>query len=220
MRTIRVTGKGKQQVHPDMTRITIELEGKNYDYGTTLKKSSESTEKLKELFAGFGFERTDLKTLYFNIDTEYESYKENEVYKRRFDGYKYIHRLKLEFESDNKLLGRILYALAHSSLEPEFRISYTVKDPEAVKNELLGRAVQDAMTKAKVLADAAGLSLGDIQNVDYSWGRMEFEVQPMARGMGVDDCCMPPTCAEGYDMDIEPDDIDVEDTVTVVWEIR
>ena len=42
----------------------------------------------------------------------------------------------------------------------------------------------------------------------------------MARGMAVDDCCMPPTSACSYDMDIEPDDIDVEDTVTVVWEIR
>ena len=43
-----------------------------------------------------------------------------------------------------------------------------------------------------------------------------FEVYPM------DKCMALPTCAEGgssYDMDIEPDDIDVQDTVTVVWEM-
>ena len=29
-----------------------------------------------------------------------------------------------------------------------------------------------------------------------------------------------PTCGEGYALDIDPDDIEVKDTVTVVWEIE
>ena len=216
MRTIRVTGKGQLKVHPDMTRIVITLEGKNFDYGITLKRSSEATEKLKDLLLPFGFERSDLKTLTFGVDSEYVSYKEKDEYKRRFDGYKYTHVLKVEFDSDNKRLGKILYALANCSLNPEFRIGYTVKDPEAVKNELLGKAVQDAVAKAGVLAGAAGLKLGEIQSVDYSWGRVDFEVYPM------DKCLAEPMCADGgssYDLDIEPDDIEVQDTVTVVWEI-
>ena len=216
MRTIRVTGKGQLKVHPDMTRIVITLEGKNFDYGITLKRSSEATEKLKDLLLPFGFERSDLKTLTFGVDSEYVSYKEKDEYKRRFDGYKYTHVLKVEFDSDNKRLGKILYALANCSLNPEFRIGYTVKDPEAVKNELLGKAVQNAVAKAGVLAGAAGLKLGEIQSVDYSWGRVDFEVYPM------DKCLAEPMCADGgssYDLDIEPDDIEVQDTVTVVWEI-
>ena len=216
MRTIRVTGKGQLKVHPDMTRIVITLEGKNFDYGITLKRSSEATEKLKDLLLPFGFERSDLKTLTFGVDSEYVSYKEKDEYKRRFDGYKYTHVLKVEFDSDNKRLGKILYALANCSLNPEFRIGYTVKDPEAVKNELLGKAVQDAVAKAGVLAGAAGLKLGEIQSMDYSWGRVDFEVYPM------DKCLAEPMCADGgssYDLDIEPDDIEVQDTVTVVWEI-
>lgn len=216
MRTIRVTGKGQLKVHPDMTRIVITLEGKNFDYGTTLKKSSEATEQLKDLLLPFGFERSDLKTLSFGVDSEYVSYKEKDEYKQRFDGYKYRHVLKVEFDSDNKRLGKILYALAHCSLNPEFRIGYTVKDSEAVKNVLLGKAVQDAIAKAGVLAGAAGLKLGEIQSMDYSWGRVELEVYPMDR------CLAEPMCGGGsgsYDLDIEPDDIDVEDTVTVVWEI-
>ena len=38
MKTIRVTGKGQLKVHPDMTRITMELEGMDWEYGETLKK--------------------------------------------------------------------------------------------------------------------------------------------------------------------------------------
>ena len=218
MKTIRVTGKGQLKVHPDMTRITMELEGIYKDYTDTLMESSCATEEIKKLLVPFGFQRTDLKTLSFDINTEYESYKEDDTYKRRFAGYKYSHTLKVEFESDNLRLGKILYVLANCSLHPEFSLSYTVKDPEAVKNELLGKAVKDAIAKAGVLSSAAGVKLGDIQSVDYSWGEIDFEVRPMNRNLEMYNCkALEPTAA--YDMDIEPDDIEVQDTVTVVWEI-
>lgn len=219
MRTIRVTGKGKIKVKPDMTRLTITLEGTYKEYSETLEHSSEVTEQIKELFVPFGFEKSDLKTLSFNVDTEYESYKEHGAYKQRFVGYIYKHVLKVEFDSDNKRLGRILYALAHSPLQPEFRISYTVKDPEAAKNELLGRAVQDAKEKAAVLTQAADVTLKDIQSIDYSWGEVNFEVEPM-RQLALGSACYDDEADDGsFDMDIEPDDIDVADTVTVIWEI-
>ena len=91
--------------------------------------------------------------------SEYERYRERDEWKQRFIGYKYEHVLKIEFDSDNKRLGKILYALARASVQPELRISYTVKDPEASKNLLLGKAVEDAVAKAGVLAKASGVSL-------------------------------------------------------------
>ncbi len=39
------------------------------------------------------------------------------------------------------------------------------------KSELLGKAVTDAKEKASVLTQAAGVTLKDIQSIDYSWGR-------------------------------------------------
>ena len=168
MRTIRVTGKGQIKVKPDMTRITLSLEGIYPEYSETLRRSSEDTERLKDLLTGFGFERYELKTLNFSVDTEYESYKDKGTYKQRFVGYKFHHLMKVEFDSDNDRLGRVLYALANCPVKPEFRLSYTVKDPEVAKNELLGKAVTDARAKATVLTQAAGVSLKDIQNIDYS----------------------------------------------------
>lgn len=100
MRTIRVTGKGQLKLRPDTTRITMTLEGVYPDYGETLCHSSEDTEALKDVLSGFGFTRTDLKTLNFSVDTEYESYREREVYKQRFIGYRFQHMLKVEFPSD------------------------------------------------------------------------------------------------------------------------
>ena len=215
MRTIRVTGKGQLRVKPDQTRIILSLEGLYPDYGETLRRSAEDTEKIKDLLTGLGFARTDLKTLNFNVDTEYESYQVKNTYKRRFVGYKYHHQMKVEFDSDNDRLGKVLYALAKCPLQPEFRLSYTVKDPEAAKNELLGKAVADAQAKAVVLTQAAGVTLKDIQSIDYSWAQTNFEVEPMSRMLMAEDCAE--KSIDSYD--IEPDDIQVSDTVTILWEI-
>lgn len=206
MRTIRVTGKGNLKVKPDTTRLMITLNGVYPEYAETINRSTAETEALRELLVEVGFKSSAMKTLSFDVDTEFENYRdENNDYKRRFIGYKFTHTLKVDFPSDNELLGKTLFTLSRSNLAPEFRISYTIADPEAVKNELIGKAVEDAMKKAEVLAKAARLTLGSIQTVDYSWGEINLEVRPM------DDMLMSPC-----EMDIEPDDIDVSDTVTVV----
>ena len=105
------------------------------------------------------------------------------------------------------LLGRVLTELTKCSLPVEFSIGHTVKDPEAVKTELLAKAVEDSRKKAEVLAAAAGLKLGRIVTIDYSWDELEIYAQPMKRmaasGAGAmleEDCC---------DIDIEADDINV-----------
>lgn len=217
MRTIRVTGKGQIKVKPDLTRITMSLEGTYPEYSETLRRSSEDTEKLKEILAGFGFDRTELKTVSFSVDTEYESYEEKGAFRQRLAGYRFRHTMKVEFLSDNDRLGKILYALANCPAKPEFRISYTVSDPEAAKNELLAKAVTDAKQKASVLTAKAGVRIKDIQSIEYSWGEIEFEAQPMNRMLMAGAPAAP--MARSYDMSIEPDDINASDTVTVIWEI-
>ena len=77
-------------------------------------------------------------------------------------------------------------------------------------------AVNVSKEKVSVLTQAAGVTLKDIQSIDYSWGEIDFEYCPMNRMLMADECPADPMVAEGasYDMDIE-----VSDTVTVLWEI-
>lgn len=216
-RTIRVTGKGKISVKPDTIRLRLSMEGIYPEYDETLQKSSEIVELLKDLIEKQGYERKELKTLYFNINTEYESYQaKDKSWKRRFQGYKYVHRMKIEFPADNQRLGKMLYALARCPVSPQFSIEYTVSDPEASKNELLGKAVKDSLKKASVLAEASDVKLGKIINIDYSWGEIDFVSKPLQE-MPLRYCESDESYSASYDMDIEPDDIDITDTVTVVW---
>lgn len=215
-RTLRVTGKGSLRLKPDMTRITMTVSDVQKEYAKALEASARETEQLKETLLPFGFARGDLKTIAFDVNTEYESYEEEGQYRQRFKGYRYQHVLKVEFSSDNERLGKILYALANGAVAPELRLSYTVRDREGAKNRLLANAVEDAKAKAALLAQAAGVTLQNIQSIDYALGAPDFEVSPMARNMTFGAKRM---AAEAYDMDIEPDDIEVADTVTLVYAI-
>ena len=93
-------------------------------------------------------------------------------------------------------------------------------DKESAKELLLACAVKDASAKAEVLAEAAGVTLGDLQNIDYSWGELNFYARPMesplmAKGMAVNE-----SARDSIDLDINPGDVQLSETVTLVWEIR
>ena len=218
MKTIRITGRGQLRVAPDRTRIQIALNDVCGEYAQALEKAAEERQTLQAVVREFGFGENDLKTLNFNVDPEYEGYQEDNIYKQRFKGYRYYHDLKLEFPSDNERLGKVLFALAKSGLTPEFHIGFFVSDPESVRNALLGDAVADAKAKAEVLAEAAGVTLGDVQSIDYAKADLNLAVNTMrmpmmAKGAMIEEAC------DSYDMDMQPDDIELTDTVTVIWEI-
>ena len=217
MRTIRVTGKGGVPVKPDTTSLKISFEGLYKDYEETVRKSSEKTKLLREAIEKSGLPGEDLKTKDFSINSEYESYRDhNDDYKKRFIGYKVHHRTEIQFPNDNKMLGRVLYELSVCSVKVEFSIGYTVKDKDAVKKEVIKRAVENSREKAEILATAAGVTLGEIQSIDYSWGEIEIRTSPVDMFEAKRALALEPS----YDIDIEPDDIDVADTVTILWEIK
>ena len=213
-RTIRVKGKGKISVKPDTIKITIKAEGLRWNYDETIEQSTHDTRILRDALKNAGLNPKNLKTTYFSIDSKYKSYHDkNNDYKEKFVGYEYNHSAYIEFDNDNKILGKVLYELAHCDVEVNFEINHTVKDKEKVKNDLLEKAVEDSTTKAKVLAKASGVKLKEILNIDYSWGEIEIYSSPM-------DDWMVCEAASSYDIDIEADDIDVQDTVTITWTIE
>ena len=219
-RTIKVTGKGKISVKPDTIRLTITQSALYPVYEEAIKDSADKKEFLNNELKGLGFEKSELKTLHYNVDSEYESYQDkNNNWKRRFSGYKYTHRMKLEFASDNALLGKVLSVVSHCPGEPEFSIQYTISDAESAKNELLAKAVEDSKIKANVLSTAAGVSLKEIMTIDYSWGEIDFVTRPVNELM-MRSCIDSELAEESINFDIEADDIDVTDTVTVVWSIE
>lgn len=79
----------------------------------------------------------------------------------------------------------------------------------------MAKAVADAREKAEILARSAGLTLKEIASVDYSYGGADAFVRPTAR-MAAFKAADAQSFA--FVADMNPDDVNVSDTVTVVWE--
>lgn len=217
MRTLRVTGKGHIQLKPDQIILMIKTEGIHQIYDEAIKMSVADCELLKDALEDIGFERQALKTVQFDISMENERYQtEDHAWRQRFIGYRYVHAFKLVFDLDHGLLGKVLSALSRCAVKPEIDIEYSVKDTAAAKNDLLRDAVQDAKTKAEVLSQAAGVNLLAIEQMDYSWSEIALTSRPIGQSL-MRSCLAASDTA--YDLDIEPDDIEATDTVTIEWQI-
>lgn len=220
---IRVTGKGQISVPPDRIRLLFELEECKDTYREAIKASKESVDELRRIFEKLGFDVKELKTTNFEINSVFETEKvKKDEYKQVFKGYKYSHVLKIEFDLDHDLLGKILDNVSRCECHPEFDISYTIKDKEAVKNKLLEKAVKDSRVKAEVLAKAAEMKLDELVSIDYSWGELDLTTSPYGRlldamplSLEEDACYM-----SDEPLQLEPENIRASDTVTVVWKLR
>lgn len=217
-RTITVTGVGTASAKPDYIEITMEFETINKDYDAALAESSKAINKLQAAVVSCGYKKEDLKTVRFNVDTRYRSVRDKDGnYTSVFEGYVSEYKLKLSFDFDNKKLAAVISELARSGVNPEINILFTVKNPNAIKNELLINATENAKAKAEVLCKASGNSLGEILSINYSWG--QINVFSSTRYKMMDECITDDVMSKECSPEIEPEDIKVSDSVTFVWEI-
>ena len=217
-RTITVKGMGRVTTAPDYVVISMSLTAQENDYEETMELAAKKIEQLNASLEEIGFEKKTVKTTNFNVRTDYERVKDrNGNYKSVFNGYICSHRLKVEFDFDTKRLAQTLYAISRCLAQPELSISFTVKDPSAVNKELLKSATINAKEKAQILCEASGVELGQLLTIDYNWG--ELNIVSHTDYM-LEEKCMAMPVGGLADIDIEPDDIDVSDTATFVWEIK
>jgi len=213
-RELVVKGIGKAAASPDLIVLAMNIETTEPEYEKAMQRGASVLDALRAAVVSAGHDGKDLKTASFNINATYESYKVKETWKQRFVGYTCSHGLKLEFDLDMPKLGVTLGAIAGCDASPNFKIKFGVKDPSAVSEQLLESAVENAKWKATVLAKAAGVKLGAIQRIDYNWSDIHLHS---------DTDFMLREAAPRYmalDIDIEPEDINVSDTATVVWAIE
>ena len=216
-RTITVRGTGRLQVKPDLTVINLNLITKNKDYSAAMEEASKLQDALRKTLEELGFKKDALTTSSFNVNTEYESVRNREGgYHQVFAGYVCYHSMRLEFPFDPKKLSEVLSAISDCIADPELNVQFTVKDKEPLVEQLLRNAAENALSRAKLLAECTGVELKELITVDYSFANREF-VSPTNFVGGVKQ--MMRGGANAVEMDIEAQNIDVSESVTFVWRI-
>ena len=211
---ITVTGRGNIHILPDVTRVEVKIDSifKNYDTAyqmaeTNLKDIGEVMEKCK-------LSKQLPKTVRFSIDKHYHNVYDKGHYtgEQEFDGYNLTQVIRINLGMDNALLTKVVRGLGENLTDVEIEIGYTVKDPRPHQLKMLERAVKDATEKAKIMATAAGCTLGLVKNIDYS--EHEIHIYSQARTLGCAEEAA--ECLESS-LDITPEDLVGGEDVTVTW---
>ena len=210
---ITIKGVGKASAKPDCIIIKLKLNSLKKEYDNSMALAIIKNNRLAEELVAIGIEKESIKTSDFNIETEYESYKDrNGNWQKQFIGFSCTQEINVGFNYDTKLLGRAINAVAQSETNPQLSIQFTVKDKDGMKNEMLQNAAKNAMSQAKVLCEATNSSLGSLLSIDYNWGEISFN-SPTNYLMEV-------SYQYSNSLDIEAEDVDIRDTVTFVWELE
>ena len=215
-RLITVKAKAKVSVKVDLVIINMILESHKLDYDEMMELATNSVDKITSAIESVGFDKKDLKTTSFNVRTHYENYRDEENnYKSKFDGYVCEQGLNLEFDFDSNLMSKVLTAITNTNANPKLNIQFSIKDKVGVNEELLIQATKNAKSTAKILAESSNVDLGKLVKIDYNLDQLNLYSPTMydveKRAM-VKEMSFSPT--------IEPEDINVSDTVTFIWEIK
>lgn len=218
-RAITIKGVGRATIKPDYVILSLTVEGKEKKYANAVESAAKKINKLNEALEQAGFEAGCAKTVNYNVRANYNFVKDRKnQMQRQFDGYVCVHRLKIEFDYNTELLGKGLSTISASLADPQLDVSFTVKDKDAVNEELLSNAAKNVRKKAEVLCTASGATLGKLITIDYNWSDINIFSKADLRMENTCELAMPTAVLPS--IDIQPNDINVSDTATFIWEIE
>lgn len=209
MRTITVQGQGRASRNPDRVKLVFTIKNTVEDFSEAVEGCVQRTDWLLAAAESMGISRDEFKTAHFEVAaaTQYTEGRYHQV------GYTATQRSQVVMALKRDKVGRVLAAIAQTDAMPEVTIVFEVSDQEGMMQDVLANAVQSARRRAETIAQASGLKLGPIQQIDY--GFTEIRVSSDEAGMA---------CARRAAMDsipeIDPAAIEAEDGVTVVWSIE
>lgn len=221
-RTISISAVGHAIQKPDTTEIGVNFETIEHNHTLALDKNADKynalykdVEALNELL---GSDRQcEVKTSNLSINRLTRSIKDaHGNYHEEFAGYQAIHNVTLYFPFDMDILRQVLSLLSKASSTVDFKIRFTLKESDRLKHEMLADAAKNAFVQAEALCQASRCKLGQLLKIDYSFRRIDVysnTEMSMARESGI-------MMSKSFDsMEIDPEDVESEDTVLFVWEI-
>lgn len=212
-RTLMITGKGKLSVSPDLVIYRMPFVAYDYNYINAVDELNIKVNKFRDVLETLNIKRKDLKTLDFRVEklTEYNQTTKN----YDFHGFSAQHDIKFETPFDNNLTNKIILAIINFDTRIDFKITFGISDPESCLQQLIENAIQNAKKKASIIANASDVKLKEILNINYSFSDIYFHAES---DLCYNSC---PSMEDSNAMpDLNPEDIDMSENVTIIWRIE
>ena len=183
---ISVTGEGRAAIAPDMAILSLTVTRVADTAKAALSANSAAMREVMDALKADGMAERDMQTSEFSIFPRYSQPDPTRQGKGdpqpQIIGYQVSYGLTLRVRDITKL-GAILDRSVTLGVNQGGQITFTNADPDKAVEEARRKAVADAMAKAKVLAEAAGLALGPVMSISENAGQPE--AMPLMRTMAM-----------------------------------
>ncbi len=202
---ISVTGEGRIETAPDMARITLGVSFEARQARTAVDAVSRAVAQSLEHLDSLGIAPSDIQTRSLTLNPLRSDRSYSESGPQKVSGFHASNTVIVRVR-DLSALGDILDGVLDAGANQFNGLSFEVQDPEPLVLRARRAAVADAMARAALLAEAAGVTLGPIISLsDQGAGVGGFEAMSARRGGGVP---------------VAPGEISINASVSMVFAIK
>ncbi len=209
--TITIDGEGKITAIPDIAEISLGIQTDKVTVATAQKENTDKMNKIIAELKGMGIEAKDIQTTNYSI---YPRYDWNEG-KQTLLGYTVSQSVTVKIRNLDKI-GDIVDKAGSLGANQVSSLSFTIDEPEVIKQQAREKALINAKEKAEALAKVAGVKLGKLVSFTESSSPVypvyrDYAMKSDVAGMGGAEALPAPT--------VEPGSQDVIINVMVTYEV-
>ena len=163
---ILVTGSATIQSSPDLATLRVGVQSFDKNVEKAVNDNNTKIESIVLNLENKGLTEKDMETDQFNISPQREYRNNNPPI---VVGYNVSNILTVKIRNLESL-GEIMQVTVGSGANTINGLSFSIEDPNPLRQKARGLAMEDALSRAEILADASGIEVGkpiSIQELSY-----------------------------------------------------
>lgn len=208
-RTLNVSGTGRVTLTPDIAYITIGVQTESDDAAEAVAENNAKTQAVIDALTNAGIESKDIKTTNFSI---YPRQEYDDRGKPTGEIMYSVNNSVFVIVRDLDGIGELLNSTVAAGANTIQGIQFDVEDKAEALADAQEKAVTNARAQAENLAAAAGVTLGEVLNINTFGGPTPLP-RYESRGVVIE-------AAEAVPVPISPGETVVSVEVNMVFEIK
>ncbi|SMX33626.1 SIMPL domain-containing protein [Actibacterium lipolyticum] len=182
--TITVVGTGEVAGEPDMATIILGVTNAGKTAAEAMDQTSASTADILEALRNAGIAPRDLQTRDLSLNPNWNN-RSSTPGAPTIDGFIASNTVMVRVR-DLDSLGGVLDQVLNLGANTFRGLSFGLQDPKPAQDEARRAAVGDAMAKATLYAQAAGLNLGQVISISEAGGNVPMPLMMESARMSAD----------------------------------
>lgn len=180
VRSITASGMSERKVAPDEAHVQVNFGATNMKLEAAKAEHDKKLRTVMSIAEKAGIDKAQMKTLNSSIQPVY-TWEDN---RQNFRGYRVQTMIDITVKKIDAV-GALIEKLSVAGLESGntqewgnlLNVSYSISNPDKVRDEMLAEAIKNARAKAQNMATAAGASIGNVIQINEG-GAPQFNFPP------------------------------------------